>query len=209
MPTVTEAVVQQADAFLAGKKKADGVRPTTCMTVGDRTGPKRTTPKVSLTVVRLHREKGRTVATAVKLREPRTCVAPEVWEREVRLIMRDHEMDQETAERTFGQTIAYLVTSTERPDVRMGPTPSVDLGLHSFVLDTINYTSFCHAIAGHYIHHVPYLPQQKSGRPPSLRETVQAIKAAGFNIDHELWNATASDCSQCHDGCSDSPVGGK
>ncbi|GAU68550.1 Syd protein [Streptomyces sp. NBRC 110611] len=25
-------------------------------------------------------------------------------------------MDRDTAERTFGQTIAYLVTSTERPD---------------------------------------------------------------------------------------------
>ncbi|GAA0434898.1 hypothetical protein [Streptomyces luteireticuli] len=149
------------------------------------------------------------MATAVQLRDPRTCVTSEVWEREVQLIMRDHGMDHETAERTFGQTIAYLVTSVERPDVHMGPAPRVDFGVHSFVLDSINYTAFCNTVAGHYIHHVPHLPQQNSGEAPSLRETVQAIKAAGFGIDHDLWNADEADCSQCHAGCTDSPVGGK
>ncbi|MCD9143002.1 glycine-rich domain-containing protein [Streptomyces albireticuli] len=149
------------------------------------------------------------MTTAVETRDPRSRVAPDVWEREVRLIMRDHGTDRGLAERTFGQTIAYLVTSVERPDVRMGPAPSVDLGLHSFVLDTINYTAFCNAVAGHYIHHVPHLPQENVSQAPSLRETVETIKAAGFTIDHELWNASETDCSQCHAGCTDSPVGGK
>ncbi|MEH6375768.1 hypothetical protein V7793_15720 [Streptomyces sp. KLMMK] len=149
------------------------------------------------------------MATAVETRNPRACVAPDVWERAVRLIMRDHEMDRGLADRTFSQTVAYLVTSGECRDVRMGPAPSVDLGVHSFVLDTINYTAFCIAVAGHYIHHVPHLPQENGSQPPSLRETVQAIKNAGFAIDHELWNASKSDCTQCHAGCTDSPVGGK
>ncbi|MEU8580340.1 glycine-rich domain-containing protein [Streptomyces abikoensis] len=149
------------------------------------------------------------MATAVETRDPRSCVAPDVWEREVRLIMRDHGTDRDLAERTFGQTIAYLVASAERPDVRMGPAPSVDLGLHSFVLDTINYTAFCDAVAGHYIHHVPHLPQENGSQPPPLRETVHTIRAVGFDVDHDLWDANESDCSQCHAGCTDSPVGGK
>ncbi|MEU5426250.1 hypothetical protein AB0H73_11665 [Streptomyces olivoreticuli] len=122
--------------------------------------------------------------------------------------MRDHDLDRDTAERTFGQTIAYLVTSVEHPDVPMGPAPRVDLGVHSFVLDTINYTDFCLMVAGRYVHHVPHLSGEATGSP-SLRATVQALKAAGFTIDHELWNASEADCSQCHAGCTDSPVGGK
>ncbi|MGK5637409.1 glycine-rich domain-containing protein [Streptomyces sp. URMC 126] len=149
------------------------------------------------------------MATAVQTRDPRSFVTPEVWEREVRLIMRDHSVERETAERTFDQTIAYLVTSAERPGVHMGPAPRVDVGVHSFVLDSINYAAFCNAVAGHYIHHVPHLSEQGGGEAPSLRETVQAIKASGFAIDYELWNADESDCSQCHAGCTDSPVGGK
>ncbi|MEU5304906.1 glycine-rich domain-containing protein [Streptomyces noursei] len=121
--------------------------------------------------------------------------------------MRDHRLDRELAERTFGQTVAYLVASAERPDVAMGPARRVDFGVHSFVLDTINYTDFCLMVAGRYVHHVPHLPEQNTSEPYVLRDTVEAIKAAGFAIDHELWNATESDCSQCHAGCSDSPVG--
>ncbi|MEV5872766.1 hypothetical protein AB0L75_00780 [Streptomyces sp. NPDC052101] len=120
--------------------------------------------------------------------------------------MRDHEMDRELAERTFGQTVAYLVTSAEHPDAHLAPAPRVDLGVHSFVLDSINYTDFCVMVAGQYVHHVPHLPE--AGNSPSpLKSTVQAIREAGFAVDHELWNATAADCSQCHAGCTDSPVG--
>jgi hypothetical protein len=119
--------------------------------------------------------------------------------------MRDHSMDRETAERTFDQTIAYLVTSAERPEVQMGPARLVDLGVHTFVLDTINYTEFCQQHAGHYIHHVPHLPEEKAGQPYVLKQTIQAIRDAGFPIDRELWNAKEADCHQCHACCHDSP----
>ncbi|MFI0739450.1 glycine-rich domain-containing protein [Streptomyces sp. NPDC021100] len=146
--------------------------------------------------------------TAVRTRDPRTFMAPEVWERQVRLIMRDHGVERGLAERTLGQTVAFLVTSAERPEVEMAPAPRVDLGVHSFVLDTVNYTDFCRTAAGRYVHHVPRLPEGGS-EPPSLKATVRAVKAAGFAVDHELWNATEADCSQCHAGCTDSPAGGK
>ncbi|WP_406343919.1 glycine-rich domain-containing protein [Streptomyces sp. NBC_00648] len=146
------------------------------------------------------------MATAVHVREPRTCVTPEVWEREVRLVMRDHDMERELAERTFGQAVAYLATSAERPDVDMGPARLVDFGVHTFVLDTINYTDFCLKHAGQYIHHVPHLPEEKSSQPYVLKATIQGIRDAGFVIDRELWNAKAADCHQCHACCTDSPV---
>ncbi|MEW2709502.1 hypothetical protein AB0948_31570 [Streptomyces koyangensis] len=114
------------------------------------------------------------------------------------------------AERIFGQTVAYLVVSAERPDTRMGPSSAVDLGVHSFVLDSINYMAFCDQHAGRYIHHVPHLPDEGTQAPPALRDTVEAIRASGFEIDPELWAMNqAADRSQCHAGCTDSPNSGK
>jgi len=144
-------------------------------------------------------------STVATLRDPRTCVSSEVWEREIRLIMRDHTMDRELAERTFGQTVAYLVTSAENPDTPMGPTPDVDKGVHSFVLDTTRYWSFCLLHAGTYLHHVPHLPEDRADQPQVLHATIRAIRAAGFPLDAELWAAPDVDCHQCHACCADSP----
>ncbi|MFW6691788.1 hypothetical protein [Streptomyces sp. MAR4 CNX-425] len=86
----------------------------------------------------------------------------------------------------------------------------MDLGVHSFVLDSINYMAFCNRHAGRYIHHVPHLPGEGTQEPTALRDTVRAIQACGFVIDPELWRMKdAADCSQCHAGCSDSPNSGK
>ncbi|CAM3696903.1 hypothetical protein KIPE111705_20865 [Kibdelosporangium persicum] len=141
----------------------------------------------------------------VVLTDPRTCVPEQVWEREVRLIMRDHAMDRELAERTSAQTVAYLVTSAENPEVPMGPTPAVDKGVHSFVLDTPRYWDFCMQHAGTYLHHVPHLPEERASQPRVLQQTIRAIRAAGFRLDTELWGALDLDCHQCHACCADSP----
>jgi hypothetical protein len=147
--------------------------------------------------------------TAVELRDPRTCVPSEVWEREVRLIMRDHGMSRELAERTFDQTVAYLVTSAENPTIAMGPTLEVDKGVHSFVLDTPRYIEFCNRHAGAYLHHVPHLAEERASQPMVLQQTIAAIRAAGFPLDTELWRALETKCHQCHACCSDSPGMGK
>lgn len=141
----------------------------------------------------------------IAVRDPRTCVSDHTWERLVRLIMRDHGMDRELAERTAGQAVAYLVTSAENPMVRMGPTPAVDKGVHAFILDSPNYFAFCEQHAGHYIHHVPDLPEDGRGEVGLVKATVSAIRAAGFPLDTGLWNAQTTDCNQCYNGCSDSP----
>lgn len=150
------------------------------------------------------------MATAVQIRDPRACVPSQVWDREVLLITRAHATGRDLAERIFGQAVAYLVTSAERPEARIGPSQAVDLGVHSFVLDSINYMAFCDRHAGRYIHHVPHLPGEDTQEPPALRGTVEAIRASGFEIDTELWTVKdAADCSQCHAGCTDSPNSGK
>jgi hypothetical protein len=144
-------------------------------------------------------------SAAVQLRDPRNYVSRDVWEREIRLIIRDHEMGRNLAERTFGQTIAYLVTSAKNPEILMGPTPAVDKGVHSFVLDTPRYWDFCMEHAGTYLHHVPHLSEERESQPKVLHGTITAIRAAGFALDDELWGAKAVECHQCHACCTDSP----
>lgn len=118
-------------------------------------------------------------------------------------------MERDLAERIFGQAVAYLVTSAERPELRMGPAQAVDLGVHTFVLDTATYMAFCVQHAGRYIHHIPHLPEEGEEQPHVLKGTVQAIRDSGFAIDQELWASQGADCSQCHAGCHDSPNSGK
>ena len=123
----------------------------------------------------------------VAVRDPRSCVSEHVWERLVRLIMRDHGLDRDLAERTAAQTLAYLVASAENPAIAMGPTPAVDKGVHTFILDSPNYIAFCEQHAGRYIHHVPHLPEDngsdRRGEVSLVNATISAIRAAGFQVE--------------------------
>lgn len=48
---------------------------------------------------------------------------------------------------------------------------------------------------------------EDEGTHDALSYTVDAIDAAGFYVDTELWpTAHAGKCSQCHAGCTSSPA---
>ncbi|MGR6919680.1 hypothetical protein ACU635_36075 [[Actinomadura] parvosata] len=47
-------------------------------------------------------------------RDPRSFVDPDVWDRQIKLLVRDHPWDTVMAERCFGQAIAYLITAMEK-----------------------------------------------------------------------------------------------
>ncbi|MGW6732703.1 glycine-rich domain-containing protein [Streptomyces sp. NPDC055013] len=165
------------------------------------------------------------MSTAVVIRDPKAYVTPDVWEREVALLLRNPENTRELAEAKFGQAIAYLVTCGENPDLLMGPSEQVDEAWHSFMLDSIPYHHFTSRHFGRYIHHVPELAgvavgvlcltddevtrdghEPRTGGPLVLERTIRAIKTAGFEIDADLWGMEdTADCNQCHAGCHDSP----
>ncbi|MGC0421237.1 hypothetical protein [Embleya sp. AB8] len=91
----------------------------------------------------------------------------------------------------------------------MGPSEQVDEAWHSFLLDSIPYHHFTDRHFGRYIHHVPKLEDghdSKNGGPLVLEQTIEAIKAAGFEIEPDVWDMkSTADCNQCHAGCHDSP----
>ncbi|SCG01273.1 hypothetical protein GA0115255_116148, partial [Streptomyces sp. Ncost-T6T-2b] len=106
----------------------------------------------------------------------------------------------------------FLAASAALPGTELSPSKAVDVGWHTFILHTVDYAEFCERVAGRFIHHVPTEDAQTGEDSGAARQrTLDAITAAGYRIDHELWPDAAKmgDCSQCHAGCSDSPNSGK
>lgn len=136
-------------------------------------------------------------------RDPRDFVSPEVYEKEIQLLMRDQPFDRVMAERVFSQAVAYLITSMEnrmQAEGHLGltPGPIVDIGVHVFLLDTVNYREFCHAhFNGGFLEHVPEVEFKFDG---SVQRTAQVIAKHGFPVDWSLWEADYAKCGPCSPG---------
>ncbi|MFH8592391.1 hypothetical protein [Streptomyces rimosus] len=126
----------------------------------------------------------------------------DLWEREVRLLLRDSVAVRSLAERILGQGIAYLITAMENPGVDMGVGKTVDIGVHQIILDTPLYFAFCDQHnGGKYKHHAPLIERRRDG---TVMRTANLIGTNGFEVDTELWAVDESDCSPCDNKVPDS-----
>jgi hypothetical protein len=135
-------------------------------------------------------------------RDPKAFVDPDVWEREIKLLVRDHPFDTVMAERLFGQAIAYLITAMEKhgQQLEIGCGELVDTAVHAFILDTRNYRTFCHRyFDGRFLEHIPEIARKCDG---SVHRTAMIIEANGFQVDWPLWEKDFSKCTPCHPGSS-------
>ncbi|EPD67369.1 MULTISPECIES: hypothetical protein [Streptomyces] len=141
-----------------------------------------------------------TTTRRTEVRDPRSFVSPEVWDREIKLLVRDNPFDTVTAERIFGQAIAYLITAMEKwgQGLEIGCGYLVDMGVHAFILDTRNYADFCaRNFDGWFLHHVPEIERKNDG---TVMRTAHVIESNGFAIDWPLWEKDALQCSPCAPG---------
>lgn len=135
------------------------------------------------------------MATPTITRDPRSYVSPEVWDREIALLVRDHHMwDTVMAERVLGQAIAYLITAMQSGTPGLGCGELVDEGVHQLILDTKIYREFCQRHYGQFLDHIPYIKRKADG---SVMRTAQAVAAFGFAVDWPLWEKDASNCTPC------------
>lgn len=133
-------------------------------------------------------------------RNPRSFVTPEVWEREIKLLVRDYPFDTVMANRLFGQAIAYLITAMEMhgQQLEIGCGELVDIAVHVFILDTRNYREFCHQyFGGRFLEHIPEIDRKYDG---SVQRTAQVIEANRFQIDWPLWEKDFAKCTPCSPG---------
>ncbi|WP_340559033.1 hypothetical protein [Streptomyces sp. GSL17-111] len=147
----------------------------------------------------------RVILNAVQERVPHLVedvAVPDLWEREVALLLRDSVAVRSLAERILGQGIAYLITAMEKPGVDMGVGYTVDIGVHQLILDTPLYFALCAQYnGGLYKHHAPLIERRKDG---TVLRTAELVRRNGFAVDDELWEVDASDCSPCDDKVPDS-----
>ncbi|MFJ8434617.1 glycine-rich domain-containing protein [Kitasatospora sp. NPDC094019] len=149
----------------------------------------------------------------------RTLVDDALFERLVHRVTSDRSMDPQLAERVVDQALAFLGTCAVSSDAALSPSHVVDHGWHAFLLHTHEYAAFCDRIASRFLHHRP----DDGGSPVNgadLIATTAALRAAGYQVDPELW-AVSADCSegsggdgsdtsgsggcaQCHQGCHNS-----
>ena len=59
-----------------------------------------------------------------------------LWDREVALLLRDHTMVRDMAERVLGNAVMYTIGCMEHPEVHLGVGKLVDIGVHQLILDT-------------------------------------------------------------------------
>ncbi|GGP36773.1 glycine-rich domain-containing protein [Saccharothrix coeruleofusca] len=126
----------------------------------------------------------------------------------VQQLINEHAgMTGDEATRIVDATTAFLKVCADNPNGHFRPSRRVDLGWHQFILNTTDYAEFCERVAGRFLHHVPeeFTPPRaaKSDTARMLAPTVNAMRAAGFTVDPDLWVLTASgSCTQCHSGCT-------
>ncbi|CRK57087.1 hypothetical protein [Alloactinosynnema sp. L-07] len=147
------------------------------------------------------------VTAVVDTRRGRDLLDPDLFEVLVaRVCTEHHDMDRAVAMRVVDQAAAFIATAAADPGRRLTPSPLIDLAWHEFLLRTKDYRAFC-ASVGAFVDHVPDDPAESTsgGTGPSgaVARTIEAITAAGYTVDPELWSLTAR-CTSCHEegGCS-------
>lgn len=125
-----------------------------------------------------------------------------IWDREIALLLRDHTMVRDMAERILGNAVMYTIASIERPDVHLGVGKLVDIGVHQLILDTPVWFAVCDLYnGGEYKHHAPFIQRLNDG---TCLRTAEFMRSIGFDVDEELWAIDGANCSPCDSKATDS-----
>ncbi|MER6690354.1 glycine-rich domain-containing protein [Streptomyces minutiscleroticus] len=143
-----------------------------------------------------------TVNTAIAgSRTGRSLVDHELFDRLVSFLEYEEKVPRVRAEKVVDQALAFLWMSGHRADVPLSPSRQVDPGWHVFLLHSREYARWCQEQFGRFLHHNPFKGQRlRDG--VAVRRTVDAIEAAGFAVDRDLWGV-AAECNAptcCGDG---------
>ncbi|CAH9420296.1 hypothetical protein SGL43_07354 [Streptomyces globisporus] len=111
--------------------------------------------------------------------------------------MRDYPFDEVMATRLFHAAVSYLITAIDKwgQDLEMCCGRTVDIAVHTFILDTRNYRESCHRhFDGRFLEHIPEIDFTYDG---SVERTAQIIADNGFEVDWKLWEADYGKCGPC------------
>lgn len=112
----------------------------------------------------------------------------------------EYGLERAVADRVVDQALALVfVMGSTGEGASMTPSQQVDPGWHTLILHTDWYANWCQEQFGYFLHHQPNSKTRTGGLMTSV---VNKIRAAGFEVDDELWG-TAAECNApacCGDG---------
>jgi hypothetical protein len=123
----------------------------------------------------------------------------QLWERLVRRVIKDEDLQRPLAERIMNQALAFLLLCASEPDGKFAPSPLVDIGWHTFILYTKPYADFCDKVSGRFIHHAPSDVDGVDYGSANIARTVTALQTHGFIVDQPLWTDHRQDCGESGD----------
>ncbi|MFD9815155.1 glycine-rich domain-containing protein [Streptomyces sp. NPDC059080] len=151
------------------------------------------------------------MSTATPVRtDARALITEGLFGRLVDRIVKDEQITELLAERIVTDALAFLAACGANQGSTLAPSEQVDIGWHTFLMYTEEYADFCSRVAGRFIHHSPADLPGVSYEPKATTRlrSMAAMRALGYEPFPGLWGSTA-ECSQCHDGCSNSNYAGK
>lgn len=131
----------------------------------------------------------------------RTLIDEALFDRLARRVVHDEGIILEQAEQIMDATLGFLKMCADYPRYRFNPSPQVDIGWHTFLLYTKEYTNFCYKIAGRFLHHAPnddpHAPQHNGG----IKMCVEFMDLRNVPFDREMWALVNGDCTvDCRPG---------
>lgn len=125
-------------------------------------------------------------------------VEPQLWNRLVARITQETRYESSLAEGIMDQALGFLRLCAESAHVSYSPSPIVDIGWHTFLLYTREYSDFCNRVAGRFIHHAPSDEEDVSHSGGSVAETVAAMRRRNIAVIDAMWTEGAN----CDNGVS-------
>ncbi|RKN11064.1 glycine-rich domain-containing protein [Streptomyces radicis] len=146
------------------------------------------------------------MSTATVTRDARALLLPEDFEAVTATVLDNNPgLRRGVAERIIEQALAFVATAADAKEA-MAPSRVVDEGWHALILHTRLYEALCRRL-GRFVHHAPERPEstRDSYGPDWLTRTADAIAAAGFQIDADLWRGPEDDTIQVRAPAQHSP----
>ena len=141
-----------------------------------------------------------TTAVAITTRTGRSLVTNADFTMLASFCADEYGLERTVADRVVDQALALVfVMGSTGEGASMGPSQQVDPGWHTLILHTDWYANWCERNFGYFLHHQPNSKTRTRGLMTSV---VSRIRAAGFEVDDQLWG-TAAECNPpacCGDG---------